>query len=647
MCCRRGHEEDIERACDMLRKRPSLASKFHTEIDVGDFLVKRMHPLHFMIVVQAPLSIIQQVHDMYPQALETEMIYNGFRGLPLHFACSHGGNIPESVVEFLVQQYPRALTKSNYMGLFPIHVAFQSKTYLERHQWPSLGLFQILFQAMQSLQPTSQRKDNNPTTSSTRHNIQDNDDNNKYWKDEHPSYNLTPLEWAFHMEYDMEIIDYFMLHFPRDLHKFRLEVSLGDDRTFDKQLATKVGQLLPQLEKLEVVCSKKLCVDGFLHLLHLLCSNLECDKNHNYPILTQLHILKIPNEYILYRFDVWKALASFVERNTTVQDLTLSSRRHVYGEDLPFTNRRFLYSIAKGLQSNNSLRHLTLQQFQIPESHILCEFLSSGTALQFLHLEDIRIEGPWIQQDPDTDTLWKPSATLETLTFTSPKTHPEFLSGFLRQLGRLPSLKTLSISVTTPLEDSPKTNSRLDLTALLADILNQNRLKRLSVTVKNDTRQEVTAGADSTKEGGTCVLRGDEIDLARFCRTCLATNTSLQVLKCRLTHVTDSYMTVFLKTLEHHNATLRDVPMQDWNMSGMMLSQQQDKKIAYWLSLNRYGRAKARDSNTDKSELVHLLCQVLPEKNHQQTRSEGNNTVLECFRVIYGLLREMPSKWTS
>jgi ankyrin repeat protein len=75
-------------------------------------------PLHWAIVFQNPLAIVQYLLEIFPAAIsETD---NDGR-LPLHHACRQEGNV--ALVAYLLEQNPRLATQRDHRGKTPLHCA--------------------------------------------------------------------------------------------------------------------------------------------------------------------------------------------------------------------------------------------------------------------------------------------------------------------------------------------------------------------------------------------------------------------------------------------------------------------------------------------------------------------------------------------
>lgn len=75
-------------------------------------------PLHWAIVFQNPLAIVQYLLEMFPAAIAE--IDNDGR-LPLHHACRQEGNI--ELVAYLLERNPRLATQRDHRGKTPLHCA--------------------------------------------------------------------------------------------------------------------------------------------------------------------------------------------------------------------------------------------------------------------------------------------------------------------------------------------------------------------------------------------------------------------------------------------------------------------------------------------------------------------------------------------
>ena len=104
----------------LLRLHPSLArDRFRRRVGMwGDEF--SIYPLVFCIEIGASLDIIQEVFDMFPEALSQPV--SPLEGdYPLHLACSQLHKAPVSVILFLAQAYADAVKMEDLDGFLPLH----------------------------------------------------------------------------------------------------------------------------------------------------------------------------------------------------------------------------------------------------------------------------------------------------------------------------------------------------------------------------------------------------------------------------------------------------------------------------------------------------------------------------------------------
>ena len=596
-CCRTGRPEDVALAVDMLKRQPHLASKFYTSKFYTDKC--RLLPFHMMVVVRAPLTLLQEVHQLFPDAFNHNLDYNRCRMLPLDYICANYGNSRLDILDYVCQLYFTKCRHENCVGRWPIHLALLSKRHLPREQWPTLEMIQILFQySGPGLIP---------------------DRVLAYPRLHHP------LEWSFYAECSLEIQEYLLEKYLQadkiSRHDdFRLDISLGDDQSFDRQTAELVSRVLPHHRKLQVICSKKLCLDGFLAL---------CQYMNDNTTITSLELLKLPNEYITYFEVVWDALRVLIATNGNLESLTLSARFHVYADDRPDQHANHIFrAITEGLYHNHSLQCFTLFHMELPDTQSLSRFLSQGITVRTLNFDGIHLGGPW-DDDARDNAEWQPSQHLETLRLDIWKwnTFDTFLPGLFRKLSALPSLKELTLELRL------KFDIGIDMTPYIAGLLRRNRMQKLSVTIDANSESQPNLHV-------ACV------DLSRLCTECLQTNTSLQAFRGNF-RCSDAAtaITTLLETLQEHNATLTDIPFDTWISPEETLSTSRKAKMEYWLLLNRHDRAVARAATTTAAELVELLCQQRSKDVNDAPQSASDE--IQAFNVDYGLLRESPSNWSG
>ena len=108
------------RYLQILRQHPELAKdRFRRKVALwgDDFLI---FPLSFCVEVGAPLSVVQEVFDMFPEALSQPVapLEGDFL---LHLACSQLYRTPKDVIMFLAQAYPDGVRKEDLDGFLPLH----------------------------------------------------------------------------------------------------------------------------------------------------------------------------------------------------------------------------------------------------------------------------------------------------------------------------------------------------------------------------------------------------------------------------------------------------------------------------------------------------------------------------------------------
>jgi len=444
-------------------------------------------------------------------------------------------------------------------------------------------------------------------------------------------------------------------------------------------------------------------------------------------------------------------LACFLANNTTLQTLEITAAAaslstaavaaaaSTGARTTTITNdgdqgdngRPFLHYIAKGLlcrapQSATTLVSLTLQEFTIPSSHIICQLLSHPVALTTLKLQSLRMTCAWNNDDGEhsntDEPQWRPSPHLQLIVLGTTEIAPMALQGIMTKLSQLPCLIDLTMWIQYQEEkvdeemrpphssrvnpenlhskravesnDSMETghcdllrhnesnqqrqeqhHNRFDFTASLVQLVRRptSRLQRLFFACK--------------EKQGSARAPHRQFDLKQFCHAALRDQhhaPSLQRLAFTgIPELTLSKIEPLLETLQHHNCTLTDIPTQLWvirheDITGTTTDdegrgndnnidhtdnpvdyhdavQAKFQKMNYWLQLNRYGRARARDPETTREQLVDVLCRVLSSAsnnnnnnsiNDSQNTSKSSRAQMDPFVSHYGLLRELPSIWS-
>ena len=592
-CFRTGVPKDIVRAVNMLKQWPHLINERYLQVDGTGYPLKSMLPFHMMVVVRAPLALFKEIRGA---KLDERFLYNGFDGVALSYICEHYGNTRLDILEYICQQNS-IFTIPNHDP--PIVMALRSKRTLPQEEWPCLEMIQILVQY-------------NPGCI-----IQQ-------------CRGMMPLEWSFCFESAPEIQEYLLEKYLDAIQKdtyanggrengdirpnIELDISMGDDQSFDRQTANRVCRLFPYHRKLVIFCSKKLCLEGFLTL----CCRVS-ERNSTGDILTVLDLRKLPNEYISYFEDVWDALRVLLATNNTLHHVSLSARRHAYGPDHSTKNGHCFDAIAEGLSLNEgTLQSLTLGSMEFPTFRTVLRLLSREVTLRSLVLNDVSLLCPLEDNDEiafeDGKIAWQPSERLEKIELGVVRVKSaHLLRELFQKISALPSLMDISLSIVC------ERGISFDLTPAIIEILRRNHLRKLSIIPVATTTKKTPA-------------EGCSIDLSRVCFESLQTNTSLESLRVTFQELDFANYRVVLDTLRLHNATLMN--FRSRYLGGGTMPTMLEMK--YWLLLNRHGRALARSSVSTVADLVDLLG-----------KQSADMSDMEAFNIGFGLLRELPSKWSS
>ncbi|CAB9499601.1 expressed unknown protein [Seminavis robusta] len=178
-----------------------------------------LSPLASLIALQAPLDIIQQVLELYPDAAlgkcesrqSTTSAASGDPCLPLHVAAATSGPNSFSSVQFLAQRFPQTVSIPDASGNLPLHHALQS---LFEHS--TLETIQCLVE----LYPKSVLQKN--------------------------KNGETPLQFAIENAYEDPIIDYLASQLPSRQQEF----SFGNCLILNIDRCHALTRLLPYLTSL-------------------------------------------------------------------------------------------------------------------------------------------------------------------------------------------------------------------------------------------------------------------------------------------------------------------------------------------------------------------------------------------------------------
>jgi hypothetical protein len=111
---------------ELIERDPKQAREWHYGVDKNDIAIGSSEPilwkrlaLHLACAFGAPLGLIETLHKMYPDAINSTDPHNG--SLPLHLCCQFGADV--SVSRLLVQAHSSSTRAVDAKGRLALHYA--------------------------------------------------------------------------------------------------------------------------------------------------------------------------------------------------------------------------------------------------------------------------------------------------------------------------------------------------------------------------------------------------------------------------------------------------------------------------------------------------------------------------------------------
>ena len=405
----------------------------------------------------------------------------------------------------------------------------------------------------------------------------------------------TPLMTAILMNKNIDVIKYLISKVPHEVAEFRID-STWEDFTLDENAARSVQPLLNKLEGFD--CRPPdWTPSGFSLLLSFLSKNRTIHKLQ----------LELPG---IEECSVTTEVKELLRHNNTMSETTLCWKQ----DDSPGNSCLDFFSVlTDGLKNNKSLRLLILKNIQMWRLDEFLEFVLSCPAPLELVLENAKVfeshvlHGPYIRSSSQVRSLKLVNCYLgESLVF------------LLQNLHNASSLKSLE----------------------LHQLCNEIRIENDALFLQEGPfSQDISDGLIPLMQQANNIenisVIGYMLNFDHLCEV-LRTNATLKSLTVKLQEDYSketghcAMQEKLCQALAVHNTTLihADVYTEIW--TGQIVEY---PLLKYYTDLNLCGRGAVRDPSASKSQFVNLL--------------PSSGLFRESGAILYGLLREAPSVWSS
>lgn len=376
-----------------------------------------LSPLSILLCDGATKDTLEAIYKLYPHTLSEP----SERGkLPLHYACEFGTE--DTVIEFIIDNFPPASFVRDREGYLPIHIAME-QSITRQASFRTLAALVKVF-------PGS------------------------VWEPMHCS---TPLDCAFNFRYSQNVLNLFLEQIPSSLAAFQL----SKDCFLSLEAAQSISNyLLPRLTQFTCLARSQ-SIEAFQHIMDCLQQNESIAKL----------------SFVLPRYVFSEGGAAFskmLQENKAILDITFLGAEPRLVTTAGFEHDRCIHPIMEGLQSSIMQRDsLTLTDFALSDSALLSDLLCSPNIPTTVSLSNVRISG----ESLNSSISWSKSF-VEDLNLHLCHMEYSFVADILSRLNLLPNLRALSFGATFLHEGI------LDVTEPICALLFQNRL--FSLTIDND-----------------------------------------------------------------------------------------------------------------------------------------------------------------
>jgi hypothetical protein len=399
---------------------------------------------------------------------------------------------------------------------------------------------------------------------------------------------MSALDYVLHEGYDIFVLYFFLQSLPQVVQFFTVgNMHHGQPVILDLDKARVLEKIIPQTQEFRCEPAVWTC-EGLLLLLHCLRSNPSATRK----VRLQLSTSEMANSECRFAFK------QALQTNTHLHQIILVGSEQEANED----SSSLLQALWDGVKASPSLQILQFAQYR----GRMLDLITVGhniVVVDVAHLQFCDIAAAW---NPNPEILR--SSRMTSLTLTSCAMHPDCLRKLLEQLEQMPLLQTLSLDITGKAfqnqveykESCDLVKRQFNMTAPILALLRKGTLASLTL--------------------GSYPL----LDFEPLCEE-LKHNTKLQFLMVPSCFETDlkAKEKAILDVLVEHNTTLLEVISSN-------------AQIMHYTTLNAFGRSRVRDATTTRINIIEHICSIslVNILNEKQKHS-----------VMYGLLRESPSRW--
>ncbi|CAB9523441.1 expressed unknown protein [Seminavis robusta] len=372
-----------------------------------------------------------------------------------------------------------------------------------------------------------------------------------------------------------------------------------DPRQYDMRAAQGLDKVLPRLKALDVPFGS--IAEASVFVLRALQST-------NISALT----LRQDDDDMLEEASVIEPAAAALESLVSTTQ-SLKSLEFSVGMFDGCISLKYLDAVISGMKSNQHkcIKQLSLRGLEeISIENLEGLFLTGASKIDLgnksviwscmVHDSDQR----WASGSPEhsKQDLWDNMCQLETLTVEGVGFRGSSFYSFMMMIGNIPSLTELHVTQGFLCQESCKRK----VTEAMVSLLEKGKLRKLKFQL--------------------------HIDIPLFCRH-LEENTSLVdlCLSCKDQDMHGGNMEILGCVLRDHNVTLESLAMTIKAFEYVSHS----NMINYFLALNRLGRQKMRCEEMLPDSFLAIISAALSEEPAM------------VVPLVYGLLRQSPSKWTG
>ena len=550
------HHTAMGQALRVLRLYPELASKSFYCKNKAVYGKVSWLPLHHFVAANASVGMLKQIIKMNLLPTETG---DDLQIYPLHVACRLPF-VSDSVVLFLAEEYPAALSVASKDYGYPLHCLLHrseqddySFEHVERHDGISLlGKVVELCPEVLSL---------------------------------HDRNGTGILEVAIHKGIQLDKLNYLVEQMPPTYVEMNLgepaTIRNGRDDDVNYPLALQGGhvqalaRLFPQLQKLN--CNiRHWSRDGMLRFFEFI------------PKATSLSSLQLelPDDIHL---EHWNGAALQTLHDSLTQTMSTKTLRELkislYSRMQDLMNgprwsheKIFLAIVTAFQEENNNINRLELHNFRLQDAANLGHLLASGAAPCEVELVNLSLEGRWMA--PIHPNL--KASRLQHLTIKGESCpwggENDWLTRFLNELTRASLLVSLTL-------DFDHTQHQQNKDSSVSSTCSSDKGKTGEEKPVIDLTNLFVSFLRHASNLESLCVKGSSIrvDTPTLCKEVLQSNTSLTCYKVQGCLQDEESRASLAKLLEGHNRTLVELPEPDSDLACKWWH-----RIEFYLSTNRF-----------------------------------------------------------